>query len=173
MNIFYYLKIGIALFLILSAPLIKISDSNIKIEVELTNLLTDEMQQLVNEGVELEFELYSSIITFDNKNNKQFLKQKVRRKVYFDFMENKFILVENNQKESFNTIDNLIEKSKRFNLEFSINTNEYKNYDFYCEVTLIENPIIKENLKMDTASLWNYYKPNMRFIFNNKGKVTK
>jgi hypothetical protein len=171
MNILKWLKVGISLFLLFNQPLIIIEEKQIILNLEMSNLLTKQMINLVNHGVEIEYEIYVSLLAFDQNNNKELFKTKIRRKLYYDYLDNTYYLVENNNmKGHFHNINLLIAEAKRFEqIVFELQTDKYAYYSLFAQMTLIENTIIEDQLKMKTKDLWDGYKPYIEMQFDKSG----
>jgi hypothetical protein len=170
LNVFQWLKVGIALFLIISKPHVIIEPDHVTTKFNISNLLTDEMIGLVNNGMELEYEAYVSIIALDYSNQKVLFKNKIRRKIKYDYLNSNYSLYENEKiYNNYKKIDELISEAKEFTALFNIKAADYKSFNYYIEIRLIENQIIENNLKMKTEDLWNGYRPSLNFICDSKG----
>jgi hypothetical protein len=171
LNVFQWLKVGIALFLAISKPQIILEQDSVKARFETANLLTDEMTGLVNNGMELEYEAYVSVIATDNSNKKAVYKNRIRRKIKYDYLNSDYDLEQNGYPfKNFNKINDLIEDAKKFEASFALDPSRYSTLDFFIEIRLIENPLIENNLKMKTSDLWDGYRPSAKYLYVLKGQ---
>ena len=142
----------------------------VKTRFELSNLLTDEMISLVNNGMGIEYEAYVSIIAIDKDNRKTLYKTRIRRKIKFDYLNSSYNLSENGgDSTGYSRIKSLIEDARKFEARFDMDPSKYSTLDFFIEIRLIENPLIENNFKIKTSDLWNGYKPSIKFICDSKG----
>jgi hypothetical protein len=175
LGILQWLKIGIALFLIISKPQVEIDKDFVKTKFEISNLLTDEMTGLIKNGMEFDYEAYISLITVDTSNKKNLFRKKIRRKIKYDYLSSSYYLMENNVLLiKYNKFEEMLSDAKRYQeVSFKLNTSNYVSYSFYVEIYPIENPIIEETLKMKTSDLWNGYKPSVKFNCDSRGMEIK
>jgi len=175
LNILQWLKVGIALFLAISKPSVEIQKENVKIHFEISNIVTDEIATLINNGVEFEYEAYISLIAVDASNKKNLFKNRVRRKIKYDYLNNTYYLSENNNLLiKYDSLENLLIDAKKYpNIIFNLNSNNYTSYSFFIEISLIENPMIEEKLKMKTSDLWNGYRPSIKYNCDKNGVEIK
>ena len=157
---------GIALLIYFQSPQIIIGPNYIETRLELANLLTEEMKELMQHGVHYEFELYSSL-NIKGKEKKDLIINRQKRKIEYDFLKNTYNLSINDvhvyQTDSLNKI---LKKAKQFHkIYFYCNTSEYQKYSFFAEVRLLENTIIKKRLKISTGELWKNHIPSVKYTF--------
>jgi hypothetical protein len=170
LNVFQWLKVGIAIFLAISKPQIIAEQDLIKTRFEMSNLLTDEMIGLVNNGMELEYEAYVSIIATGVDNKKSVYKERIRRKISFDYLNSNYILQrETGLSSDYKKINDLIDDAKKFEARFRLEPEKFSSLNFFIEIRLVENPLIENKLKMKTSDLWSGYRPSLKFICDQKG----
>jgi hypothetical protein len=157
---------GISMIISFETPEILIEDNQITVNISVTELLTDEMKILLEHGVSFEFELYASIIAYDNDNNRELYKIRVKKYIEYDYYSNNYLLVYDNESKKYTTLEELIDETRFFrDLRFELNTSLFTKYSFFAQIYLLDNPIIENKLGMETMSLWSYHKPSVEIIF--------
>ena len=164
---------GIALIIYFQNPQFTIGPNYIETRLELANLLTEEMKELLQHGVHYEYELYTSLNIAD-KEKKDLLIYRQKRKIEYDFLKNIYNLYEDNI-HVYQTVSlkKILKKAKQFNkIIFNCTTSEYQKYSFFAEVRLLENSIIKNRLNISTGELWKNHIPSFKYTFYFKqGKL--
>jgi len=168
MDIIKWLKLGLFIFLSFNNPQLKIIDDNsIVISTQISNLLTQEMKELLYNGVDFNFRVYSSVIAIDNNNREDFIKNIQYRKINYDFITEKYLYSINDEvilkDKNLNTI---LDSIKRFEFQYKINYKEYKALSFFIEISLLDDAQFKEKFNINTSKLWERYTPSIKADFN-------
>ncbi len=165
MNVFFWLKMGMAIFLNFSEPQIILYDNRLIIEgVSISNLMTEEMIDLVNNGFSIGFELYFSAIITD-KNGKRYVRRfsQLRTVKFSHLTEEYSLLIGDNEAIVFKTIDKLIEDARRFSVPpIECSGIDIKNVSVFFELGLLKNSSFEEKSGFETSRLWDNFKPSKR-----------
>jgi hypothetical protein len=167
MDIYKWLKVGIALFLVFQNPRMEVLPDRITVSLELENLLTDEMQELLDHGVEFEYQLYCSLKALGAEKGIKI--KRVTRKIYYDYLEDRYYLSQeskiiwNGHKR-----DELLEKARHYpGIVFYLETKHYRKFSLFAQVRLLENPILKKQLHLQTRDFWLGYTPAVEYMLEN------
>ena len=162
MNILYYLKLGMALFLSFSNPVIEYKPDYFIIHTTLSNILTDDMIQLLHSGMDFEFQIYSSLRNENDKN--QIIINQFFKKISYNRIEKQYIIHDINEKR-FNTLQEAIIELKTFYFKYPLNNTTKIKYSFFCEVSIQPDEFMESNFSIKTMELWSNYKPGMTCTF--------
>jgi hypothetical protein len=165
MNIAAWLKIGIMILISLTVQEIEVSDTSISAVVLADTLITEEMKELIDHGVKIEFELYNSLI-LKGAGKETFLKKRIVRSVSYDYYDEQYVLeLQKNgtQREqrfiSFNELDRAASDFGR--IIFVINDKDYTEYSWFSQLSLLPNKMIEDELGQKTEKLWGNYSPSI------------
>ena len=166
MNIAAWLKIGIMILISLTVQEIEVSDTSISAFVLADTLITEEMKELIDHGVEIEFELYNSLI-LKGEGKEALLIKRIVRSVSYDYYEEQYILgsqktdshLEEERFISFNEFDMAASDFGR--ITFVFNNKDYTEFSWFSQLSLLPNKIIEDELGQKTEKLWGNYSPSV------------
>ncbi len=167
MGIYQWLRVGIALFLAFTTPVVRIGPDRVTVTLEMENLLTDEMKQLLVHGVDFEFELYCSVRarSLGAGTADAVLVRRVTRRISFDYLKNAFLMYDDDALVgSYSSLGDLIRDAKRFrDIGFELKTTGYSAFSVFAQVRLLENQILAGELQRSTRELWLEYTPSVEY----------
>ncbi len=162
MNILYWLKLGMAIYLTFSDPVIIIYDNSIVIDnIYLSNLTTAEMDELIKNGVRIGFAFSCSLIINENNGQRRILRFNEIRSIYYNHLSGLYCLEINGANVFYSsTLREVINKAKIFeDINFDVEEYDPANCILNFELKLVRDSVFERSTGMVTGQLWDNYIP--------------
>lgn len=167
MNILYYLKLGITMFLAFAAPVYDDTPEYLIIKNRMSHILTDDMIKLLHGGVDFEFDIYTSFRHNDEIYSKRYVK-----KLSYDRLNEKYCveisLISPEAAPNDTTtiycdkLDEFLVYAASFEFHYEKRFLKNREYSYFCEVNITNDEDMEKMFGIKTRSLWNYYAPSFR-----------
>lgn len=173
MGIWKWLQIGISLFLAFETPRVSLSPDAVAVSLEMENILTGEMRDLLVHGVDFQFELYCSLsaVPAGPAAAPDLRILRTVRRMSYDFLEGRYRLLEDGRPLYDGAdLEAMIREGRMFSdLRFALPTAAYARFSLFAQVRLLEDPTLRRRMGMDIGDLWVGYRPSIKHEFTGGG----
>ncbi len=157
----YWLHAGIASILLLTIPQIWLDDDNIAMNIQVQQVLTSEMEQLVSGGIPLDFELYcSGKFTGNQQGMQKTVIHRIKRSIKYNYLNDCYIVSEGKTElaktTSLKKAEHILCQYKNIQLQ---TPKDWISVNIFVELSSLGNSLLTEKFSRSGASLWNGYKP--------------
>ncbi|MBI9099679.1 MAG: hypothetical protein JEY91_14465 [Spirochaetaceae bacterium] len=165
MDIFSWLKIGIMVLVSLTVEEIEVNETSVSALVRAETLLTQEMKDLIEHGVTIEFELYNSLLL--KGKEERFFKKRIYRSISYDYYREVYALrsvddagvIEVREFSRYRELDMAVADFGQ--IVFTYSNDEFDSLSWFSQISLVANKIIEEELGQNTESLWDNHRPSV------------
>jgi hypothetical protein len=173
MGVLKWLQVGIALFLAFRTPVVAVRPDSVTVTLEMENLLTEEMRELLVHGVDFRFELYSSLaaVPRDPSGKESLSIVRIERKISYDYLRDEYVIADDGAPLwSGGNIGECIRRGRLFEaIRFPMKTDTYGRFSLFAQTRLLEDETLRTRLGFGMDELWLGYKPSVRLDFVNGG----
>lgn len=156
---------GLAAIIAFSPLIISYEGMNLTMQTTLSEPVTEEMLNLIEQGFELKILFYCSVIINDKKTIRTSFERSLKKK------ENLFII---DDKET--SAEMINKKMGKVNFTFEgIELNNDDELLVFVKASIIEDEVFRKSTGMKTSILWEYYIPRIKkkFLVRNGAFVEK